>query len=119
MDNILCHITQGDWVSYTNSGVGAKEPNQGLVHIASIAPRRRPGSNEGEANQKLIVLAPSHALILCAIRLGRASFQYPDTLVVFTKPSGPPVVGTWREDKPLTPDLRAALRAALGVINAG
>lgn len=119
--NILNLITQGEWVSSADFGVGAKEPFQGLVHVASIAPRRRPGANEGAANKKLIELAPDHALFALAVTMGVAVAQVESAKSwVSVGPANSirrsfPCVLDAAGCPALTPELRAALRAACGL----
>lgn len=129
--NILNLITRGEWVAYCDRGVGAREPDRGLVHLAAVAPQRRPGANEGEANQKLIVLAPDHALLLRAQCLGVIAVEAFESSGVAsisfireTRTADGLVSGIVAEhDTPLdacgcpalTPELRISLRAACGL----
>lgn len=123
MTNILNLITRGEWVSYTDHAVGAREPDRGLVHIAAVASQRRPAANEGEANQKLIVLAPDHALFALAMTMNVAAVsEHIDSGLrwVSVGPAGSVrrafACGLDVCDVPaLTSDLRAFLRGACGL----
>lgn len=121
--SLLNQISQGEWVAYSDRAVGANDPHRGVVHIAAIAPLRRPGVNEGEANQKLIVLAPDHALFALAMAMNLAAVSdHNDSAQRWV--SVGPADSTRRAFAclidacgipALTPELRAALREAVGL----
>lgn len=69
-----------------------------------------------EPDAQLVALAYDHALVLRALKLGRAHFTaVAGALVVLTAPADWPLVFDFEEDSPLTSELREALRRAVGL----